>query len=672
MTPASGYRAHLDGIRAVAVGLVILFHLGLKWVPGGFVGVDVFFVMSGYLITGLLLGEVANHEGVRFRRFYARRMRRLLPASALVLIVVMFGASQLFDMVDQQSVGHEATWAALYSANWKFVAGNVDYFTPGDLPSPLVHFWSLAVEEQFYLVWPALFALLWKVSTRRKGPEATGGLLMGIVAIGAASIYLSLTRVPSPEAYYGTHTRAYQLLAGGALAVAARRWAHRLPTGDRVRLLGTATVVGSLGGLLWLSHQIADAGDYPGVAALWVTFVSVVLIAGLDLTPAGPTQRLFGSAPLAGVGRLSYSLYLWHWPVIVFLPLLAQRWGVRWLGGVAAMVVVMTAAAVGSYFLVERPIRFKLVPTLSPMRVVGVGLVVSVLVAVVGIPFLQPRDQFQDQALAAVENQPEPGPCPYTRWDWGTTETVAPCLYREGGDTVVALVGDSHAQQWQPAFDEMAERHDLTVIRLTRQGCPPNDITIYTYDDQGAGRPDHDCTTWRRKVYPELIERYDPDVIYLETRSHEWEILADGDDVDAGTDEHLAEWADGWRTTLDLLTSGTGQVVVGTTTPTIGWKVPACLAEHGRNTTDCDMPLADDTEVVPYNEIIGALPDEMPGVIVVDTTPFICPDSTCPAMIDGIIVHRDDDHVTAAFARHEAGEFEAMLRNAGVDLDGTS
>ena len=668
MTPTSGYRAHLDGIRAVAVGLVILFHLGLRWVPGGFVGVDVFFVMSGYLITGLLLGEVATHGGVRFRRFYARRMRRLLPASALVLIVVMFGAAHLLDMVDQQSVGHEATWAALYAANWKFVAGNVDYFTPGDIPSPLVHFWSLAVEEQFYLVWPAVFALLWKGSTRRKGADATGGLLAGIIAIGAVSVYLSLTLVPSPAAYYGTHTRAYQLLAGAALAVVARRLAHRLPTGPRARAAGTVTVVGALAALLWLSHHISNANNYPGVDALWVTFVSLVLIAALDLTPAGPTQRLFGSAPLASVGRLSYSLYLWHWPVIVFLPLLATRWDVRWLGGVAAMVVVMTTAAVGSYFLVERPIRFKLVPSVSPLRVVGVGLAVSVLVSVVGIPFLQPRDPFQAKALAAVKDLAEPGPCPYFREQWGPTGSTEPCIYRKGGDTVVALVGDSHAQQWQPAFDEMADRYDLTVIRVTRRGCPANDITIYSYDDNGLPHADVPCTQWRRRVYQRLIDQFDPDLIYVETRSHEWGIRTGDGDLDAGSADHLAVWAASWIPTLDILTRGTGQVVVARTTPNIDWRVPACLAEHGSGTTECDMPLANDVGVVPYNEVIDGLPKQVPGVTVVDPTPIVCPDEMCPAMIDGVIVHRDDDHVSASFARHVAGQFEAMLRNAGIEL----
>ena len=662
------YRPHLDGVRAVAVVLVILFHLGYRWVPGGFVGVDVFFVMSGYLITGLLLGEAARSGGVGLRRFYARRMRRLLPASALVLLAVMALSAWLFDAIGKQSVGHDASAAALYVANWRFITSGADYFTPGDIPSPLVHFWSLAVEEQFYLVWPALFLLLWRLSTRRKGPSATGGLLAAVLVLGAASAVASVVLVPSTAAYYGTHTRAYQLLAGAALAIVATRFRPRLPTGPAVRWGAGAVVVASFAGLFTLSHRIADATNYPGTAALAVTAVALVLIAALDLAPAGPVSAVVGHPVLAFVGRLSYSLYLWHWPIIVFTPLLAERWHRPGLAGKPAQVALMAAAALGSYFLVERPVRFRLWMPAPAGAVIAVALSVSVLVSVVGIPVLQPRNPFAVRALAAVNDLAPPGPCPYFREQWGPPSRSEPCVYRKGGRFTVALVGDSHAQQWQPAFDVLAQKYDLTIIRVTRRGCPANSITVFALDDQGLPHADVSCTRWRDRVYAHLVQRYDPDLIYVETRSHEWGIRDGARDVEAGTPEQLALWTAGWTKTLDTLQAGHGQVVVGETTPNIRWRVPACLAEHGKGTKACDMPLADDPGVRPFNAVIRALPSRFPGVKVVDATPIICPDGMCPAMLDGQIVHRDDDHLSASFARAAAPAFEAMLLDAGVRL----
>ena len=209
------YRPHLDGIRAVAVILVILFHLGYGWMPGGFVGVDVFFVLSGYLITGLLVDELARDGSIDLARFYARRVRRLLPAAVLVIAVVIVVTLGLLDRVDQAAVGPDATFSALYSANWRFGLVEGDYFAPGDVPSPLIHFWSLAVEEQFYVVWPALLLGLWALAGRRSGSRAAARVRRGRRP-RLVSVALSVLLPAGPLTYYGTHTRAYQLLAGAA------------------------------------------------------------------------------------------------------------------------------------------------------------------------------------------------------------------------------------------------------------------------------------------------------------------------------------------------------------------------------------------------------------------------------------------------------------------------
>ncbi|HEX7132863.1 MAG TPA: acyltransferase family protein [Iamia sp.] len=668
----AAHRPHLDGIRALAVVAVILFHLGYGWIPGGFVGVDVFFVLSGYLITGLLLTEAAERGSIALGRFYARRARRLLPASLVVLLAVIVGSNALLDQIQQQTVGQDVTWSALYAANWRFVQGGVDYFTPGDVPSPVQHFWSLAVEEQFYLVWPLVFLGLWRLSTGRgRRPEATGRLLAVVAVLGAASAGLSLALAGTDVGYFGTHVRAHQLLAGAGLAIAARRWGDRLPTGRAAAIGGAALAAVGLATLAWTATSLDGAEAYPGRLGLLVTAASLALVAGVDLAPPTPISRALGTAAPAAVGRLSYSLYLWHWPVIVFAPVLAEAHANPMLAERWLVATVTVALAGASYLVVERPVRFRLVPRAPKPAVVAVGLALSVVVSVVGVPFLQPREPYAEVALAARDDLAPTGPCPYAGADWGPGADAEPCVYRRGGATTIAVVGDSHAQMWQPAIDRMAAEHDLTVVVATRRGCPVNDLTLRSFHDDGTPFTDYPCTTWRRRVYERLVEEYDPAVIYAETRSHDWSFL-DGDDggtVEPDDDDHLAAWTDAWDPALDLLTAGTGQVVVAETIPQMPFNVPACLAEHGPDGDDCDMLVAADERLLAYDEAMVDAVGARDDVTLVDPTSIVCPDGTCAARIDGRIVRRDDDHLTATFAAASAGAFEAMLRAAGVGFD---
>ncbi|MDX6670824.1 MAG: hypothetical protein QOI91_1187 [Solirubrobacteraceae bacterium] len=661
-----GYRPHIDGIRALAVILVILFHLGYTWMPGGFIGVDVFFVLSGYLITGLLLREVTEHGRIRLANFYARRIRRLLAASALAIVAVLVLSAWLLDAVDQHAVGLDGQSAAAYFANWHFVADGRDYFVAGDVPSPLIHFWSLAVEEQFYVVWPALFLVLWRLSTWRRGRRATGGLLVAIAVLLGISAVLSVVLVPSTSAYYGAHTRAYQLLAGAALAVIAVRLRPRIPDTRAVRAVSAVVALAAFAAVVWLATAIPDAETYPGAAALAVTAAAFVLLAALDLTPRGRTQRAIGSPVPAAVGRMSYSLYLWHWPVIVFAPVLARKYNLaaptwRW-----TQVAAIVLAAGISYLIVERPVRFRLARRAPALAVVAAGLLVSAAVAVAASPPWAGSD-FRSKVLAAAQDVPYTPGCPYTLQQWSQTSAEA-CVLRRGRGPTIALVGDSHAQQWQPAFEAIARRHDATLLRLTFRGCPVNRILVNFYDAQGIAHPGTRCYAWRAQAYPRLIARWHPDLVYLQTRSHGLGIQA-GRFVSPGSARYLRLWSSGWLPSLRTLTAGHRQVVVGETSPTMPFKPPACLLSKGPSRVrECDVPLSRDRAVVPFNRVIQGLPRRVPGVTVVSATPFICPDGTCPAILGGMVVHRDDDHLTATFARHSAPQFEDMLRRAGVRL----
>ena len=648
--------------------MVILFHLGYAWIPGGFVGVDVFFVLSGYLITGLLVGESATNGRVGLQRFYSRRVRRLLPASICVLVVVMAMGHWLLDPVQQQSLGWDATFSALYSANWRFALAGGDYFAPGDVPSALVHYWSLAVEEQFYFVWPASVLVMWKVATRFRRRNPLGVLFAATAVFVAASAVASVVFASSSISYYGTHTRAYQLLSGGLLTLAARRWPLRLPDSPRGRAGAVALTGAGLLALLALGHFIPDARNYPGWPGLAVTAASLALIAGVDL---GPTRTLgawvFGSRPMAAIGRLSYSLYIWHWPIVVLLPVLVKKEGkgFDWLLLRPVMGALIAALAMTSYFVVERPIRFRLWPSAKAWKSVAVGLSCSVLVGVASFAIFQPDSQFKQEAFKAVRDLAKPGACPYFSYDWPSAAKSHPCVYRKGTGPVIAFVGDSHAQQWQPAFEVLAEKNDATLIRVTRGGCPANDVTAYAHDDSGRNVADKACTAWRHKVYAELVRVYDPDVIFVATRSHVRGIQGDGANVLPNDPRHLPLWAASWDWTVRTLTSGKAKVVISEIDPTMPRRVPSCLIQYGKGTKKCDFKVSDDQVVGPYNAAIAALASR-PHVEVVDPTSIGCPDGTCPAMIDGVIVHRDDNHLSATFVRDHTATFAAMLAKVGI------
>ena len=675
--PTATYRPHLDGIRAVAVILVIAFHLGYAWIPGGFIGVDVFFVLSGYLITGLLVDELTRDGRVDLAHFYARRIRRLLPAAVLVVAVVVLATIGLLDRVDQASVGRDGTLTALYGANWHFAFAGGDYFAPGDVPSPLVHFWSLAVEEQFYVLWPALLLGLWALAARLRGRATIaplGVLLAVVLVLTAVSAALSVLLEPGPLTYYGTHTRAYQLLAGAGLAIAARGYlAH--PPGDadaggtRLRAAGVALSVASLAAVALLAHGISGAQDYPGVAGLAVTAASVALIASLDLMGSHPWRRLAGARLPAAVGRLSYSLYLWHWPTIVFLPLFADRHDMPWLGRRPALVAAMTLLALVSYRLWERPIRLRLWRRAPERRVVLAGLAVSAALAVATVLALQAPTGFEARALASVTDLAKPLDCPYFARDWPRPADSHACLLRKGGRLTVALVGDSHAQQWQPALLVLARRYDLTIIRATRGGCAANDVTADRLADaRGVSGSGEECTAWRHHAYADLVTRYDPDVIFLATRSQPSPLVDGGRHLKPFTPQHLGVWSAGWDWTLRTLGSGGARIVVSRILPTLPQRVPACLAAAGHPTSACDFPVSADTHVGAYNAVVDGLPGRAPRVSVFDPTPIGCPGAVCRAMAGDIIVHRDDNHLSAAYVRSRADAFAAALARAGADL----
>jgi peptidoglycan/LPS O-acetylase OafA/YrhL len=359
---SSGDRAHLtfrpdvEGLRAIAIASVVAYHVGLPIARGGFVGVDVFFVISGFLITGLLVREVTSTAHVSLSRFWARRARRLLPAATLVLAVVAFASYVVIPAIDHQSTGIDITASALYVSNMRFAAQATDYLASDAAPSPVLHFWSLGVEEQFYVLWPLLILALAWFGVRRARARGLrvhrGQLAIALALLGIASFALSLwlTHAVEPWAFFGMPTRAWEFAVGGLVSIGAVELSRL--SGPLRRGIGLVGAVVLLGSIVLLTSDV----PYPGTAALWpVLGTAALIVAGT--TPRDRTvgvARALSVGAMRWLGRLSYSWYLWHWPALV---LTTAALGVLATPVMLVVALLALVPAYAAYRWIERPLH---------------------------------------------------------------------------------------------------------------------------------------------------------------------------------------------------------------------------------------------------------------------------------------------------------------------------
>ncbi|HEX7406011.1 MAG TPA: acyltransferase, partial [Candidatus Nanopelagicaceae bacterium] len=341
----TGFRADIEGLRGIAVLLVLFFHASLGF-SGGYVGVDVFFVISGFLITGMLIREIEGTGRVSLSRFYARRARRLLPAASLVLAATLIASIFVLPPLLIPGVAIDIGSAALYVSNMVFAHHAIDYFAIGSAPSPILHFWSLSVEEQFYMFWPALLLL---VTRKTRKPRRNVGLAVVLIAVASFTFALWLLPRSQPWAFFSLPTRAWELALGAILAVGGRQLS-KIP-----KFIATILGWSGLGAVVYSGIFSRNATQFPGVPALLPTLgAALIIVSGMNFLPLGPI-RVLGNRVVLFFGRISYSLYLWHWPLLV-LPL---------AGGVGKLSVPIRIALVAAsillatitHYLVENPFR---------------------------------------------------------------------------------------------------------------------------------------------------------------------------------------------------------------------------------------------------------------------------------------------------------------------------
>jgi peptidoglycan/LPS O-acetylase OafA/YrhL len=718
-----GFRPDIEGLRGIAVSLVVLFHAGLLsnasyQLTGGFIGVDLFFVVSGFLITGLLIRERERTGRISFAKFYARRVRRILPAAAVVLLITLPISYQLVTLVSRSAVMEDGASAALSIANIRF-AQTTDYFNPVNY-SPFLHFWSLGVEEQFYFVWPALMAI---VAWKWPRPGAAVALSVIVVVSFLASLYE--TQQNASTAFYMLPTRAWQLAAGGLLAIGAGS-TDILPRAVRSVLDPVLAFVGwaALFALLTAAYVIdSQLTPYPGTAAIIPTVAGVLLIAS-GTQPTGPGM-LLRLAPIRFLGKISYSLYLWHWPVLILggLYLVGPLSSISTPQAVALALASVPIAAASWYF-VEEPFRRGRIPLPRPSRVVAIGVAVMAVVAVMGATFdmsaqsdlnkidgpqvadatptptdtLGPSPTATPTPTAKITLAPNatpspvplmtpavtPGPSSAPPTSFAITSAIKPslgrasidyeapwhdnclgwknvsvpstsskCVYgNPSGDYTVALVGDSHASALFPGVNVMAKAHGWKLVPYLKIDCSFLDYNDLVY----FGPPTvayPECMSWNKNVLARL-NKNPPDLILLSMSR--WIFTANG------AEETVTAETNALVRMISKLPASSRVVIIQDPPLPTAFEIPVCLSTSVNDYRKCAYSSRTGFGSSMGTREIAA--SKATGAGLIDLTQSICPGTGsryCPAVINGMIVWRDQHHLTATFAASLAPDIDAQL-----------
>ncbi|QWF24429.1 acyltransferase [Nocardioides sp. LMS-CY] len=669
-----GHYASLDGLRTVAVYLVLVFHCGVGAFAGGFVGVDLFFVLSGFLVSSILLRELRTTGTIRLGRFYSRRVRRLLPAAVVVVVATCATSVLVLSSVRRLPLVGDAQSALLYVANWRFISQSNDYFA-GDVvgQSPFLHFWSLAIEEQFYVVFPLVLLLLARLD--RSWRRAT---LVGVAVLFVASLTAQLVwaAIDANQAYYGTGARLYQLLAGVLAALLFR--SRFRPRGRGIGLVAAV----SLACLLLVASGLVDVT--PSWRGILATAASVSLILGLMGADQGLVARVLARPTPAYLGRISYGTYLWHWPVII---LFGELMDLDPLAMVAVAGVLATALAALSYAVLEMPIRRSRVlqPLAWPTAVAGVAL--SVLVALTVVPGLLHSDR--RPALAAAgsavtgSEANRDGPVPSVDWeryveDRGTDDTTCTlrnadnCVIVDGDGPHVMLVGDSHARMIAPALAKLAREHGFKLSVSLQESCPWQLGVYNAFEDRATQQR---CTDIRDETFNDVIPNTDVDLVILsqiprDTEAWRTKLLSTDPKPGETLEQRLV------RTIDDTLTrvhdAGARALVIDSmlTVPRDSAAPLDCLA-GATELAQCRVPVP--IESPPSDAFYRAAAATMPGVHTVNINPIMCPAApVCDPMDGDIPVWKDRKHYTPrALDLHRDEIWQALLDSGafeGFDL----
>ncbi|WP_431229550.1 acyltransferase family protein [Paenarthrobacter nicotinovorans] len=665
---------------------MLLFHAGVPWLPGGFIGVDVFFVISGFLITTGIVKEIRTKGKLSLKGFYARRAVRILPAATVALVGVVVLSFLVLPITRWLQIGKDAAASGVYIVNWLFANSAVDYMARDAAPSPFQHFWSLSVEEQFYLVWPLLLMCAAGLA-KRLGKERERAFLVALAIIAVPSLAWSvfMTATNPGAAYFVTTTRMWELAVGAGLAITASS-VNRIPK-------AVAAIVGWLGLAAIVASAVLYTSElpFPSYTALLPTLGAAgVIWAGPLAGTAGPGVFL-GIRPMVAIGGVSYSLYLWHWPLIVFAGALFGT-----LSPTLGLIVVVVSfiPAWLSLKFVEKPAlewsKFQN-GTGNQLQLGGLatlGAVTAAVILAVMVPPTPAAPSIDVSALRqqnAVSGRAEPigaevlfaAPATNTAVDSFKSLTPnvveitndVPIVNKNGcmqdddsteavkcsfGDTksskVIALIGDSHAAMLIPGFSSMAQRLGWRVDTYTKGACPFVTNTV-TKD----GKPFDSCRQWGENVTTAVLAD-SPQVVV--TAMSRYRVIAG---TTLSFEDSVEPLAQGLHEAWQPFLARSIPVFAMRDTPRPDVQVADCIARNQTALTKCAWPKA---QVLFQDPPEARAVRGLPGTSLVDLTPAICPQDMCPSVIGGVVVYRDNNHLTATFAQSLHDHLGAALASA--------
>lgn len=650
----SCFRPDIEGLRGVAVLLVVAYHARVLGFHGGYVGVDVFFVLSGYLISGLLVREFEQKGSITFHRFYSRRVRRLLPASLLVLLSTVFLTLFVYSPVEMRDISRTASSAAVYASNIFFAGRSTAYLDQSVHSDPLLHTWSLAVEEQFYLLWPVLIALAALVGRRCSHVRLTVVGMMLVMFASSFAYCVWLTGANQPWAFFISVPRFWEFAVGGLAVMVPLAWL------SSSRLRNTAASIGLvLIAVAALTYD--DRSPFPGYLALVPVLGTALALLPGSVDGTAFVGRFLSRRPLLWLGRHSYSWYLWHWPALV---LAGELWPGQGAGPRTLVVLGALGLSVLTLRLVENPIRYSPMLTERP-RLCITGAMAATVLALGATQAARARlaqessRPAQAQAIAAVTDLPEINS---RRCVLGFS-VVRPNRECSFGDlesgTVVVLFGDSHAGQLFPALEVVALARQWRLDVYVKAACPSvtlsPDVSLLTF-----GRTYSECTTWRKKAMEE-IEAKRPAAVVL-SNSHAY-VGRDGASIDYGITAE--NWRRGVEETVGRFQSQGIHSVLVADTLRPEFHVPTCVSRvaDGRQPAvpDCAFNRSMSMNPVLREAEVQAI-SRVPGAALIDLNDAICTTTECPVRKGDLLIYRDGNHLTASFSRSLAPMLMDSLR----------
>ena len=638
----SVFRADIQALRAIAVVAVVINHSKIA-LPSGFIGVDMFFVISGFLITQHLYKELNNNGIISLKSFYARRIMRILPPAIVILIITLLLSLSFLSPVQLMSNLYDGLWATFSGLNYRLGLNGSNYFSNNQAISPFQHFWSLCVEEQFYLIWPLVMIAVFRqfgLSNLRKSLNWT---LAGIIVV---TLFLSIwTTNSNPSlAYFGLHTRAWQLAIGAWLAINLKYFVNLKNTTAQI-LFWLGTII--LGFGFW---TINESTAYPSWWALIPTIATVLIIAS-GSNPGNPRtiqQKIFELPILQYLGNISYSWYLVHWPVMVVMFYNIGE-SIQPVDKILSIIIGLIATVI-FYHGVEKPIRFNRYFKDNQKRIFALGIsLITVCALLFSLAiFYQNRNietnsrpkltKTSDLKLKIQEASkltqlspqltaflPQLGQDKYkgcfSERETTVIEEVMTCTLGDiTSKKTMILIGDSHAWQWTQSWSNIALKHKFKLITFTKSSCAMQDI------ERGYSA----CVSWRNQVF-ERMRSIKPDII-----------IASGMTYNESTTENYREY-------LLKLKSISNKIISMQDTPYPTLNVPECLPKNLNNIANCSFQRSKATFASEARIRDIAVVKEL-GIQTINPFDWFCTETICPPVIDGIFVYFDVNHISTTYA----------------------